>query len=383
VLIGVQVFASALLLVCAAIFLRSAIASSRFDPGFRTADTMVIDIVNEPKRAAMIQAIASEPTIARYAAVQPGMLAWPYPAFAVIGASRTPVVYKFASPEYFDVFDIPVVRGRTFTAAERDGEQPVAIVSESIARQLWPNGSGVGEAFRLEQDPGSGAQPASEPPGSSRLLTVVGVARDVAGFRFIHTNDAGIFLPTSVNAPKTSVAVRVNGDSALAQRTLVDRLTAIDPNMGMIVTMRTLAGLETFFLEIAFWVSLVLGGLALLLTVSGLFSVLSYLVEQRTREIGIRMALGASSQRVTRLVLAQTTRPVIYGLLAGVGLTASLATVLIATPAAATMTEVVRVTDPIAYVASLIVIVAACLLAAWLPATRAARLDPMQTLRQE
>ena len=129
--------------------------------------------------------------------------------------------------------------------------------------------------------------------------------------------------------------------------------------------------------------SLVLGGLALLLTVSGLFSVLSYLVEQRTREIGIRMALGASSRRVTRLILAQTTRPVIYGLLAGVGLAASLATVLTATPAAAPLTEIVRVTDPIAYVASLLAIVAACLLAAWIPAARAARLDPMQTLRQE
>ena len=383
VLIGIEVFASALLLSCAAIFLRSAIASARFDTGFRTVDTMTIDIVNEPKRAAMIQAIASEPTIAAYAAVRPGMLAWPHAAVAAIGASRTPVSYKFVSPEYFDVFDIPVVRGRPFTAAERDREQPVAIVSESIARQMWPNGSGVGETFRLEQDPGSGTQPTTDPPGPSRLLTVVGVARDVPGFRFIDAGDAGIFLPTSVNAPKTSIAARVNGDSALAQRTLVDRLTRVDPNMGMIVTMRTLARLETSFLEIAFGVSLVLGGLALLLTVSGLFSVLSYLVEQRTREIGIRMALGASSRRVTRLILAQTTRPVIYGLLAGVGLAASLATILIATPAAAPLAEIVRVTDPIAYAGRVLLIVAACLLAAWIPATRAARLDPMQTLRQE
>jgi putative ABC transport system permease protein len=95
------------------------------------------------------------------------------------------------------------------------------------------------------------------------------------------------------------------------------------------------------------------------------------------------MALGASPLAVTQLILAQTTRPVACGLLAGAGLAAVLATILIAMPAGATLTEVVRVTDPIAYAASLLVIVAACLLAAWIPAARAARLDPMRTLRQD
>jgi predicted lysophospholipase L1 biosynthesis ABC-type transport system permease subunit len=275
------------------------------------------------------------------------------------------------------------VRGRSFTAAERNGDHPVVIVSESMARELWPNGSGVGETFRLEQDFGSGTPPNDEPPMPARLVTVVGVSRDVAGFRIIDTKEAGIFLPTSVDAPKTSVAARVKGDAAIARRTLVDHLTKVDPDLGMVVTMRTVARLETFFLQIAFWVSLVLGALALLLTVSGLFSVVSYLVEQRTKEIGVRMALGASSRQVTRLILAQTTRPVVYGLLAGAGLAASLATILIATPAAAAIAEIVRVTDPTAYAASLLSIVAACLLAAWIPASRAARLDPMQTLRQE
>jgi predicted permease len=381
-LIGLQVFASALLLICAAVFLRSAIASSQFDPGFRTADTVLIDIINEPKRAAMVQAIASESTITAYAAVRPGMLAQPHHALAAIGAGRTPVAYKFVSPEYFDVFGIPILRGRPFTAAERDGEHPVAIVSESTARELWPNSGGVGETFRLEQDLPAGTQP-SESPVPARMVTVVGVSRDVAGFRITDVKNVGIFLPTSVHSPQTKVVARVKGDSAVARQTLLERLTKIDPNMGLIVTMRTVARLETFFLQIAFWVSLVLGGLALLLTVSGLFGVLSYLVEQRTREIGVRMALGASPRQVTRLILAQTARPVVLGLLAGVGLAASLATVLIATPVGAMIAEVVRVTDPTAYAASLAAIVLACLAAAWIPATRAARLDPMRTLRQE
>jgi predicted lysophospholipase L1 biosynthesis ABC-type transport system permease subunit len=217
----------------------------------------------------------------------------------------------------------------------------------------------------------------------ARVVTVVGVSRDVAGFRITDVKQPEMFLPTSVTVEKTSIAARIKGDPDLARRTLIDRLTRIDPNMGAIITMRTLARLETFFLQVAFWVSLVLGGLALLLTVSGLFSVLSYLVEQRTREIGVRMALGASSRNVAQLIVAQTSRPVLCGLLAGAVLAASLATILLAMPLGAMLGQVVHVTDPVAYAGSLLLIVAACLLAAWIPATRAARLDPMQTLRQQ
>jgi predicted permease len=391
-LIAVQVFASALLLICAAIFLRSAIAAARFDPGFRTADTVLIDISNEPKREAMTQALASDPTITAYAAVRPQLLAPLRVASAETALGKTPVVFKSVSGSYFDVLDIPILRGRTFLAWEHD-HHPVAIVSESVARALWPAGGAVGQSFRL--DPGAGIQrpgglltvnpdaPADDKELVSRMVTVVGVVRDVAGFRLTDVKDAGVFLPTSLDAAKTSVVARVQGEPNLARQTLLDRLTRIDPNMATIITMRTVARLETFFLQIAFWVSLVLGGLALLLTVSGLFSVLSYLVEQRSREIGVRMALGASSQMVTRLMLAQTTRPVMVGLIAGAGLAAALATAVLASPVGALISQIVHVADPVAYLASLAVIVVACLLAAWIPAARAAKLDPMRTLRQE
>jgi putative ABC transport system permease protein len=290
------------------------------------------------------------------------------------------------------VLDIPIVRGRSFTSWERDHD-PVAIVSESVARALWPHGGGVGETIRLEPDPGlrrpggiltvDPDAPADDPLAEARTVTVVGVARDVRGFRLTDVKEAGVFLPTGLDVAKTSVVARVQGDPSLARQALLDRLTRIDPNMGMLITMRTVARLETFFLKIAFSVSLILGGLALLLTVSGLFSVLSYLVEQRRREIGVRMALGASASAVTRLVLAQTTRPVMAGLAAGAGLAAALATAVLATPAGALISQIVHVTDPVAYLASLGVIVAACLLAAWIPAARAAKVDPMRTLRQD
>jgi predicted lysophospholipase L1 biosynthesis ABC-type transport system permease subunit len=214
-------------------------------------------------------------------------------------------------------------------------------------------------------------------------VTVVGVSKDVAGFRVTDVREAGVFLPTTRDAPKTFLVARIQGDADLARQTLLERLTRIDPNMGQIITLRTVARLETFFLAMAFWVSVILGGLALLLTVSGLFSVLSYLVEQRTSEIGLRIALGASSRKVTQLILAQSTRPVLFGLVAGAGLAASLTTLLLASDMGARIAKIVRVTDPVAYLSSLMVIVVACLFAAWIPASRAASVDPMKTLRQE
>ena len=149
------------------------------------------------------------------------------------------------------------------------------------------------------------------------------------------------------------------------------------------MTLRTLARAETYFLSFAFWLTVVLGGLALALTLSGLFSVLSYLVEQRTREIGVRMALGATTRDVTRLVLSQSIWPVGFGLFIGGVSAAGLATLLRSTLGAATIGQIVHVLDPVAYAVSLFVIITACLAAASIPANRAARLNPTRALRQE
>jgi predicted permease len=392
ILIGVQVFASALLLICSAVFLRSALSSSQYNPGLRTADTLLIDTISDNKRDAMLQALGSDPTVTAFAGLRPPLLALPPRAFGDAGAGKVALSYKYVSAGYFDVLGIPIMRGRAFTPAESD-DHPVAVVSESVARALWPNRDGVGETFRIEKDltaqqnggfltinPETRAAGADLTP---RTVTVIGVSKDVAGFRVTDVREAGVFLPTAVNAPKTFFVARIQGDPDLARQTLLERLTRIDPNTGQIMTLRTVARLETLFLKIAFWVSVILGGLALLLTVSGLFSVLSYLVEQRTREIGVRIALGASSQQVTQLMLAQTTWPVLFGLLAGAALAASLATLVLGTEFGALISNIVHVTDPIAYLASLLVIVVACLFAAWIPASRAARVDPMKTLRQE
>ena len=214
-------------------------------------------------------------------------------------------------------------------------------------------------------------------------MTVVGVVRDVAGFRIAPVAKAVVYVPTNAAMPGTALVARVHGDPDRARQALLDRLTTIDPSLDQVGMLGWVTRMETYLLTLGFWATVGLGGLALALTLSGLFSVLSYLVEQRTREIGVRMALGATPRDVTRLVLSQSIRPVAIGLVIGGGSAAGLAALLLATPSAAIIGEIVRVSDPIAYGTSMIAVLAACLAAAAIPAARAARLDPTRTLRQE
>jgi predicted permease len=383
VLIGLQVAASALLLICSGIFLRSSFASATVDPGFRTADTILVDIVNEPTRDVTVQAVTADPSVIAAAAVWPDMMGVPRAAAAQSHGAKTRVGYRFVSPDYFAILDIPIVRGRAFTAAEAVGRLPVVIVNESLAKTMFAAADAVGQTIQVEPDLDSPTRRMDEPPLMSHTATIVGVSRDVPGFRISDVKEANLYVPVHAGVAKTSLVARVHGEPDQVRRTLVERLILVDPNVGQIVTMRTIARLETYFLQMAFWTTLILGGLALALTVSGLFSVLSYLVEQRTKEIGLRMALGATSTNVTRLVIAQTSRPVIIGLVAGTGLVLTLATLLLSMPAAGLIGDIIQVLDPIAYVISLLCIVAACLLAAFIPAWRAAKVDPMRALRQE
>jgi hypothetical protein len=396
VLIAVQVGASALLLICAAVFLRSALAAALADPGVRTTDTIAVPIANESRRAAIVREVMAHPSVFAVAAETPAL---PAEASTFAAAPRrrdtqaddsaemlrsVSIDYKFVSPEYFELLDIDLMRGRGFTDAERTGDAGVTVVSESAARQLWPHGEALGQVVRIQADRQTDLPRPNASPRPSRAYTVVGIARDVRGATMFQVfSFSGVYLPIDPQSPGTSLMLRVRGDPEQARLALLDRLLRVDPALDHeVVTMRTRAGMGAYFLQIVFWVTVVLGALALALTVSGLFGVLSYLVEQRAREVGVRRALGATTRDIAALVLSQSALPVGFGLLAGVGLAAGLAIVLVSTLGSESG-NTIRVFDPMAYVASLLVIVVACVLAASVPALRAARVDPIAALRQD
>jgi predicted permease len=364
-LLGAQVGASALLLICAGIFLRGASASAAKDPGVRTIDTLAINLDDEAQRGNVLQILRAHPLVALVAAesrVTRGAMQ------ASESSTRVPVDQLAVSSDYFEILGYGVVNGRAFTPAERTADEGIVIVSDGVAQQLWPNGSGVGQVVRLEQ------ADAPDAKADARTLTVVGVVRNPKG--------ASVYLPAGLETAKTGLTLRVRGNPEQARLDLVDRLPGLDPGFG-VMSLRSVSQMQAYLLRIGFSITVMLGGLALVLTVSGLFAVLSYLVEQQSKEIGVRMALGAATTNVVRLILLQSVRPVAIGLTLGGGLAAAVATVILTTDLSSEIGDAVNVVDPVAYVGSLLIIVTSSIVAVAVPALRAARIDPIATLRND
>ncbi len=380
VLVTLQVTGSALLLVTAAVFLRSAWVAASMDPGIRTADTVFVNIGNEQRRAAILDVVRSEPSVAAVAASTPMSL----DTVAEGAAVEPSAAVRFVSPNYFEVLGIEIARGRGFAPTETGSAAAVAVVSESAAQKLWPGLDAIGQLIRLAAGPELDVQ-----NGASllpRTAVVVGVARDVPGFRLGGQRllaGPDVYLPIAAEAPGASLALRVRGDPAAASRLLLTRLETMETGVGEIIPLRELARMEANILAIPFWLTFALGALALFLTLSGLFSVLSYLVERRRREIGVRMALGATRRRIGAHVLAQTARPVGVGLIIGSSFPAAVGAALLSTPLAEQIGQTVRLFDPLAYAGGLLCVVAACVLAALVPVLRAGRVDPIGALRQD
>jgi predicted permease len=378
-LIAVQVGASALLLICAGIFLRGAIAAATRDPGIRTSDTLRVMLGDGPRRDLLLQALTADPLVATIASQQTrGGTISPFGPATPAGPTVLPVQRESVSSDYFAALGIDVVHGRAFEPAERL-EAGVMIVSETIARRFWPNGGAVGQLVRLEA-------PSTSPdarPMASGPFTVVGVVRESAPASGADLDTVrSVYLPAGVDSPNHALVLRVRGNPEQVRQALLERLARVDPAPVMILTYQTMTSLQAYLLQMGFWAAVALGGLALALTVSGVFSVLSYVVEQQAQEIGVRMALGAARRDVVELILLQSVRPVGLGLAAGTGLAAAVAIVLMTTPIASEISGDIDVLDPVAYLVSLVVIVTSCALAVSVPALRAARIDPIATLKK-
>jgi predicted permease len=386
-----QVAVSLILLVAAATLIRNATLLGATDLGFDPDG--VISINQRTSGAPLIAEAASVLTgdqrISELAVTSRNPLFGqlpkapvPSPHAGVVAAS-----YMHVSPEYFSILRIPILHGRGFLLEEARSEAAVAIVSASGASALWPGTDPLGKTVRIRLAPSNtgGARidrrPTEDDPGFD--VTVVGVARDVvSSFVFEGTDTAHLYLPTSAQGVHAG-ALLARARSRQDQRpevyqSLLQRVDQ-DPLAFESLPLSELLTLQMYPLRAASWVGSLLSAVALALSVSGLYSVLAYTLGQRTREIGIRMALGATARAVVRLVLGQTAR--LAGLGAAIGLVIAFA-VLKVLSAAVPLSNVSMV-DAGAFAVGLALVGVATTMAGYGPARRATRLDPAQTLRTD
>lgn len=287
------------------------------------------------------------------------------------------VQWRIVSPEYFRVLRIPLLSGRLLTEQEPGR---TAVISETMARKYWPRSSPVGQAFVI--GPGLGSL-------SEGRVEIVGVVGDVR--EALDRGPLGVIYQTPVQIPDAAMAL-VNGLSlyAVIIRTKqgfapmsVGRMVEndLETREGLAATkLRTMeqVGIDsTARQNFAVVLFSVFAGIALLLAVVGIYGVVSYLVGQRTREIGIRMALGAQPGSILRNVLGQGGKMALAGVAVGFGASFGLTRFL------SSMLFGVKAIDPLSFVIVLAVLLGIALLACWIPARRATRIDPMVALRHE
>ena len=275
-------------------------------------------------------------------------------------------------PEFFKTFGIRLVRGRAFTEHD-DGSSPlVAIVSESVARRLWPGRDPIGQRIRVPN-----ATPESL-LGADGWRTVVGVAHDTH-LRTLREVSPMVFLPSTQAYWQGSIAIRSTTDLSALLPALRAAGREVDPDLALWSprTMDQILAEPLAQPRLGALLASSFGIVALLLAAIGLFGVMASLVRDRTREFGIRMALGAPPARVRMAVLRQA------GLVAGAGAVVGLATALATSRLVAALLFGVSPTDPLALGGACLVLLGVAGAAAYLPARRATSIDPVRTLRDD
>jgi putative ABC transport system permease protein len=381
-LVTAQVAVSLVLLVGAGLFLRSLQHAASVDPGFDSENVVVasFDLATQGYTEAQGRVFYNE--LSTRAAALPGVrgvtLARNVPLSGDDGRRGTGIegyaprpgedmefYFNVVGPEYFEVMRVPLARGRGFAETDREGAPQVAVVNESFARRFWPGEDAIGK--RLSQF------------GGVRSIEIVGVARDGKYQTLAESPRPYIFRPFPQDYEEMTLHVRVAGDVASFIPLLRGEIHALDDQLPILslAEMQSEMAFATLPQRIAAALLGACSMFALLLAAVGLYGVVAYAVSGRTREIGIRMALGASREAVVGLMLSTSMRLVAWGVAFGLVLS------LIAGQVIGSFLGGVSAVDPIALLAGPLVLAASALVASYLPARRAARVDPMDALRQE
>lgn len=284
------------------------------------------------------------------------------------------------SPGYFATMGIPLVAGRAFDRSDRPDGPLSAIINESLARARWPGRSPLGQRFLLGDPPPPGARDANGQPVQPRWFTVVGIVRDLHRDGPDRPVRRQLFLSSTQVPPLNfRFVVRTSQPAAVAAPALRAAIWTVDKNLPLPIVepLDTMLERPTAPRRLNLWLFGSFAGLALLLASLGLYGVMAYSVGQRTGEFGVRLALGARGADLQRLVLLQG------GGLALLGIILGLAGALALGRVAASLLYGVTAGDWLACLGAFTVLLLAALLACWLPARRAARVDPMTVLRSE
>jgi len=378
-----QMAVTLILLVCGGLFARSLQRAARVDPGFDIQNLQIVGLDLSLAGMKEPEGLPFAEELLRRTQALPGVrsasLMWDLPldggggSFGGVRASggadpEMDADWNVVTPGYFANLGIPLLRGRDFASADGPATTAVAIVNETLAARLWPGIDPVGQ--RLENP---------EPDEPTRVLQVVGVARDQKYRTLGEAPRNFVYVPLRQSYRSgLNLAIRTEAGTPVvpAVRAL---LRSMNPYLPILhaQSMEEVAGVGLLPQRLAGWVAGCLGLLGMLLAGTGLYAVTAFSTLQRTREIGVRMALGAQRREVLRSVLWQGMRLALAGM--AVGLTVALA----ATRWLGSLLFGITPQDPLVLGLVTAALVVVALLACYLPARRAAKVDPMIALRYE